>query len=63
MRIIQEPKIVALLNKGIFKRKNGECAAFLKNSVGMFVEKIYKMGCLEVSGVSVLYIERMVPKG
>jgi hypothetical protein len=29
----------------------------------MFVEKIYKMGCLVDSGVPVLYIGRMVPKG
>jgi hypothetical protein len=29
----------------------------------MFVEKIYKMGCLEGSGVPVLYVERAVPKG
>jgi hypothetical protein len=29
----------------------------------MFVEKIYKMGCLEGSGVPVLYIGRMIPKG
>jgi hypothetical protein len=27
------------------------------------VEKIYKMGCLEGSGVPVLYTGRMVPKG
>jgi hypothetical protein len=40
------------------------CAAHLKNSVRMFVEKIYKMGCLEGSGVPVLYkcIGRTVPK-
>jgi hypothetical protein len=29
----------------------------------MFVEKIYKMGCLEGSGVTVLYIGRTVSKG
>jgi hypothetical protein len=45
------------------KRKDGECAACLKNSVRIFVEKIYKMGCLEGSGVPVLYIGRTVPKG
>jgi hypothetical protein len=45
------------------KRKNGECAACLKNSVGIFVEKIYKMWFLEVSGVPVLYIGLTVPKG
>jgi hypothetical protein len=31
------------------------------NSV--FVEKIHEMGCLEGSGVPVLYIGRTVPKG
>ena len=40
-----------------------ECAACLKNSVRIFVEKIYKMGCLKGSGVPVLYIGRTVPKG
>jgi hypothetical protein len=35
----------------------------LKNSVGIFVEKIYKMGFLEGSGVPVLYIGRTVLKG
>jgi hypothetical protein len=45
------------------REKNGECAACLKNSVRIFVEKIYKMGCLEGSGVPVLYIGRTVPKG
>jgi hypothetical protein len=35
----------------------------LKNSVRIFVKKIYKMGCLEGSGVPVLYIGRTVPKG
>jgi hypothetical protein len=39
------------------------CAACLKNSVHVFVEKIYKMGVLECSGVPVLYIGRTVPKG
>jgi hypothetical protein len=34
-----------------------------KNSVCTFAEKIYKMGCLEGSGVPVLYIGRMIPKG
>jgi hypothetical protein len=63
MRIIQEPKKVAFEINGILKRKYGECAACLKNSVRTFVKKIYKMGCLEGSGVSVLYIGRTVPKG
>jgi hypothetical protein len=35
----------------------------IKNSVHIFVEKIHKMGCLEGSGVLVLYIGRTVPKG
>jgi hypothetical protein len=35
----------------------------LKNSVRIFVEEIYKMGCLNGSGVPVLYIGRMVSKG
>jgi len=47
---------------GILKRKNGECAACLKYPVRIFVEKIYKMGYLEGSGVPVLYIGRRVPK-
>jgi hypothetical protein len=64
MRIIQEKKMVALWNKWHFeKKKNGECAACFKNSVRIFVEKMYKMGCLEGSGVPVLYIGRTVPKG
>jgi hypothetical protein len=37
---------------------------FKKNSVLVFVEKIFKkMGCVEGSGVPVLYIGRTVPKG
>jgi hypothetical protein len=40
-----------------------ECVQRLKNSVRIFVEKIYKMGFLEGSGVPVLYIGCMVPKG
>jgi hypothetical protein len=63
MLIIQEPKKVAYEIKGILKRKNGECAACLQNFVRKFVEKIYKMGFLEGSGVPVLYIGRTVPKG
>jgi hypothetical protein len=38
------------------------CAACLKNSACIFVEKIYKMGFLEGSGVPVLYIGRTVSK-
>jgi hypothetical protein len=49
---------------GILKRKkNGECAACLKYSVLIFVEKIYEMEHLEDSGMSVLYIGRTVLKG
>jgi hypothetical protein len=64
MTIMQGPKKVALCNKWHFEEgKNRECAACLKNSVRVFVEKIYKMGCLEGSGETVLYIGRRVPKG
>jgi hypothetical protein len=63
MRIIQVQKKVALWIERHFKEKNGKCAACLKNSVRMFVEKIYKMGCFEGSIVSVLYMGRTVPKG
>jgi hypothetical protein len=38
------------------------CAACLKKSLRIFVEKIYKMGFLEGSGVPVLYIGRTVPE-
>jgi hypothetical protein len=41
MWIIQEPKKVALWNKLHFEEKNGECAACLKYSVLLFVEKKY----------------------
>jgi hypothetical protein len=47
---------------GILKRKIRECAACLKNSACIFVEKVYKIGFLEGSGVPVLYIGRTVPK-
>jgi hypothetical protein len=47
----------------ILKRKNIECAACVTNSVRICVENIYKMGCLEGSGVPVLYIGRTVPNG
>jgi hypothetical protein len=43
--------------------KNRQCAACLKNSVRIFVKNVYKTGCLEGSGVPVLYIERTVLKG
>jgi hypothetical protein len=39
MWIIQEPKKVAVWNKWHFEKKNGECAACLKYSVLIFVEK------------------------
>jgi hypothetical protein len=42
-------------------KKNGECAACLKYSVLIFVEKkIYKMQHLEGSGTPVLYMGRTV---
>jgi hypothetical protein len=41
MWIIQEPKKVALWNKRHFEEKTGECAACLKYSVLIVVEKIY----------------------
>jgi len=41
MWIIQEPKKVALWNKRHFEQKNAECAACLKYSVLIFVEKEY----------------------
>jgi hypothetical protein len=64
MWIIQEPKKVATWNKRhIEEKKNWACAACLKKSVRIFVEKIQKMGCLESSGVPVLYIGRTVRKG
>jgi hypothetical protein len=36
---------------------------FKKFSIYIFVGKLYKMGCLEGSGVPVLCIGRAVPKG
>jgi hypothetical protein len=57
-------KKVALRNKRHFEEKNGECAACVKYSVLIFVEKkIYKMQHLEGSGTPVLYIGRTVLKG
>jgi hypothetical protein len=63
MWIIQEPKKVALWNKRHFEDKNWVCAACLKYSVFIFVEKKYKMQHLEGSGTPVLYIGRTVLKG
>jgi hypothetical protein len=56
MLIIQEPKKVALLIKRNFEEKNGECAACLRYSVLIFVEKIYKMQHLDGSGAWPSYI-------
>jgi len=57
-------KKVALWNKRHFEEKNEECAACLKYSVLLLVEKnIYKMEHLESSGTPVLYIGRKVLKG
>jgi hypothetical protein len=39
MWIIHEPKKVALWNKRHFEEKNWECAACLKYSVLIFIEK------------------------
>jgi hypothetical protein len=56
--------MAALRNERHFEEKNRECAACLKYSVLIFVEKkIYKMQQLEGSGTPVLYIERTVPEG
>jgi len=41
MWIVHEPKKIALRNKRHFEEKNGECAACLKYSVLIFVEKKY----------------------
>jgi hypothetical protein len=38
------------------REKSSVCAACLKNSVHIFVENIYKMGCLKGSGVPALHI-------
>ena len=57
------PKKLALRNKRHFEEKNGECAACLKYSVLIFVEKIYKMQHFEGSGTPVLHIGRAVLKG
>jgi hypothetical protein len=48
-----------------YEEKNGECAARLKYSVLIFVEKkyIYIMQHVEGSGTPVLYIGRTVLKG
>jgi hypothetical protein len=49
--IIQEQNKLELWNKLHFEEeKNGEYTPFLKYSVPIFVEEIYKMQRLEVSG-------------
>jgi hypothetical protein len=64
MRIIHEPKKVALRNKRHFEEKNRECAACLKYSVLIFVEKkICRMQHQEGSGTPVLNRGRTVLKG
>jgi hypothetical protein len=60
MQIMQEPKKVALWNKRNFEEKKTRvCAARLKYSVRIFVEKIYKMGCLE--GFFLLFVLEHAP--
>jgi hypothetical protein len=46
-----------------FEEKHGECASWLKYSVIIVVEQIYKMQHLEGSGMPVLYIGRTIFKG
>ena len=61
---MQEPKKGGIIKKRHFEEKNGECAACLKYSVLIFVEKnIYKIQHLEGSGTPVLYRGRAVLKG
>jgi hypothetical protein len=60
---MQEPKKIALRHKRHFEENNGQCAACLKYSILIFVEKIYKMQHLEGGGTPVLYIGRTVLKG
>ena len=40
------------------KKKNGNCAACLKNSVRVFVDQTHNVRWLRVSGASVLYTGR-----
>jgi hypothetical protein len=58
MQIIQKPKKGKKKKEinGICKEKTKSVQPVKKNSVRIFVEKIYKMGCLGGSGVRVLYI-------
>jgi hypothetical protein len=48
---------------GILKIKKRRVCNLFKKFVCKFIEKVYKTGCLEGSGVPVLYIGRTVPKG
>ena len=57
MWIIQERKKVALWNKRHFEEKNGECAACLKYSVLIVVEKIYIKCNIWRAAVRPSYIE------
>jgi len=50
MWIKQEPNMLELWNKLHFEEKKGEYIPCLKYSVPLFVEQIYKMQLLEVSG-------------
>jgi hypothetical protein len=50
MWLIQEQNTLELWNKLHFEEKKGECIPCLKYSVPIFVEWIYKMQRLEVSG-------------
>jgi hypothetical protein len=59
MQIIPEPKKIALRNKWHFEEKKRKVCSMFKK----FIEKIYKMGCLEGSGVPVLYVGHTVSKG
>ena len=56
MGITQEPKKIALRNKRHFEEKNGECAACLKYSVRIFVEKNIKCNIWRVA-VRLSYIQ------
>jgi hypothetical protein len=44
------------------EKKRRVCSMFKKFSTYICLKKIYKMGCLECSGVPVLYIRRTFPK-
>jgi hypothetical protein len=56
MQIIQEPKQIALWNKQHFEQKKWRVCSMFKKFSMYIVEKIYKMGCMEGSGVPVLCI-------